>query len=84
MDYSRILKLPDFLSNDSGKQLYSGSSKRIFPRLHCPASPAHMLIDTGAVLMLVGSDLTNVALLAGAEILISLFVVFMFKHKHIT
>ena len=55
-----------------------------FSRGSIPCIAAHMLIDTGAVFMLVGSDLTNVALLAGAEILISLFVVFMFKHKHIT
>ena len=55
------------------KELSSGS---------IPCILSHMLIDTGAVLMMVGSNLPKVALLAGTEILVSLFVVSLYRrHK---
>ena len=51
------------------KELSRGSIPCIF---------AHMLIDTMAVCMLVGSDLTKVALLAGVEIVFSVITVNIF------
>lgn len=46
-----------------------------------PCIAAHMLIDTAAVAMLVGSDLMMIAVLAGVEILLSILVVTLFKKK---
>lgn len=43
-----------------------------------PCIAAHMLLDTAAVIMLVGSVLAKVALLAGAEILLSVIAVKIF------
>ena len=40
-----------------------------------PCILAHMLIDTAAVTMLVGSNLTKVALLVGVEIILSVILV---------
>ena len=53
-----------------------------FSRGSVPCILSHMLINTGAVLMLVGSDLPSVALLAGVEMLVSLLAVSLFKSKH--
>lgn len=52
-----------------------------FSRGSIPCIAAHMLIDIGAVLMLVGSDLVKVALLAGTEVLVSLAAVSLFRRK---
>ena len=46
-----------------------------------PCILAHMLIDTAAVCMLVGSDLGKVALLAGVEIALSLITVSLFGDR---
>lgn len=48
-----------------------------------PCIAAHMLIDTAAVAMLVGSNLVMVAILSGVEILISVFAVTAFKHRRL-
>ena len=46
-----------------------------------PCIAAHMLIDTAAVAMLVGSDWRRIAILAGVEILLSLLVVTVYQRK---
>lgn len=46
-----------------------------------PCIAAHMLIDTAAAAMLVGSDLTKVALLAGVEIALSVILVRLLRKR---
>ena len=52
-----------------------------FSRGSVPCIAAHMLIDTAAAAMLVGSSLTKVAILAGVEILLSVVTVTIFHHR---
>ena len=47
-----------------------------------PCVAAHMLINTMAVSVLVGSNLKEVILLAGVEILLSIVTVVVLFHKH--
>ena len=51
-------------------------------RSSVPCVAAHMLINTMAVSMLVGSNLKEVILLAGVEILLSIVTVVVLFHKH--
>ena len=54
---------------------------REFSRGAIPCIAAHMFLDTGAAVMLVGSDPIRVALMAGIEILLSLLAVSLRKDR---
>ncbi|HJB25184.1 MAG TPA: hypothetical protein H9662_01050 [Firmicutes bacterium] len=78
MDHCVFIQLSHLFLMILGNTFTLGAVKEL-SRGSIPCIAAHMLIDTAAVSMLVGSDLTKVAVLAGVEIALSVMTVYIFR-----